>query len=174
MPDDISEYLEAVETRRPRVLDERTLREAIATLTPPKPVCVERGTSVAEAMRRMQEHRIGCVLVTEAGRLAGIFTERDVLRDVIGANKDFEKTPVDALMTANPETLRLDSAIAFALNKMSLGGFRHIPLVDESGRPVGIVSVKDIVDYIVEFFPDEVLTVPPEPGLDVARDREGA
>jgi len=66
-------------------------------------------------------------------------------------------------MTPDPEVLGLADPIAYALNKMSVGGFRHIPLVDATGRPVGIVSVKDIVDYIVDFFPNDVLTVPPEP-----------
>ncbi len=57
---------------------------------------------------------------------------------------------------------------------MSLGGFRHIPLIDEASRAVGVVSVKDIVDYIADFYAKEVHTVPPEPGLHVAKDRDGA
>jgi CBS domain-containing protein len=51
----------------------------------------------------------------------------------------------------------------YALNKMSVGGFRHVPLVDAAGRAVGIVSVKDIVDYLVDVFASDVLTVPPDP-----------
>ncbi|MGH7858407.1 MAG: CBS domain-containing protein [Candidatus Binatia bacterium] len=169
---EVEEYLQG-EERKPRALDDRVLREPISVLKPAAPVCVERGSMVSEAVRQMQEHRIGCVLVTDGGRLAGIFTERDVLRDLVGKRLDPEVTPIDELMTPDPETLSLSAGIMFALNKMSLGGFRHVPLVDESHHPVGIVSVKDIVDYIVDFFP-EVLNVPPEPGLDVARAREGA
>jgi CBS domain-containing protein len=56
---------------------------------------------------------------------------------------------------------------------MSVGGYRHVPLVDGGGRPVGVVSVKDIVDYLVEHFPREVLNIPPEPGQHV-RCAEGA
>ena len=64
--------------------------------------------------------------------------------------------------------------IVYALNKMSVGGFRHVPLVDEERRPVGIISVKDIVDYIVDFFPNDVLTLPPDATRGQAwRGREG-
>lgn len=167
------EYLQNGEGKV-RVLDERMIREPISMLQPLKPVCVEKGTSVAEAVRQMQEHHIGCVLVTERERLVGIFTERDVLSQVVGRKIDSAKTPVEALMTRDPETLSPSAGIVFALNKMSLGGFRHVPLVDKDHRPVGIISVKDVVDYIVEFFSHQVLTVPPEPGLDVAKAPEGA
>jgi CBS domain-containing protein len=67
-------------------------------------------------------------------------------------------------MTRQVETLTPDDPIAFALQRMSVGGFRHVPLVDAAGRPVGILSVKDIVDYFAENFPREVLNIPPEPG----------
>jgi CBS domain-containing protein len=169
---EVEEYLEDKPSRQ-RVLDDRALREPVAVLNPASPICVEKGTPIAAAIRLMQEHHIGCVLVVESDRLVGIFTERDVLRGLVGDEIDPAKTRVDELMTPDPEVLRLDAAIVFALNKMSLGGFRHVPIVDQRHRPIGIVSVKDIVDYLVDFFP-EVLNVPPEPGLDVARSREGA
>lgn len=174
MADNVSEFedLQEPEPRR-RVLDQAFLLKPIWTLDPAPPVTVETGTSVAETLELMQDRHIGCILVTEEGRLAGIFTDRDVLREVIGARRDTRSVTVAEVMTTNPEVLSPSSAIVFALNKMSIGGFRHVPLVEEDGRPVGIVSVKDIVDYIVDFFP-EVLNVPPEPGLDVSRSREGA
>ena len=64
--------------------------------------------------------------------------------------------------------------IVFALNKMGVGGFRHVPLVDENYRPVGIVSVRHIVRYVVDFFAKEVMNLPPEPGMDIGQSREGA
>ena len=167
------EYLEDDERQR-RALDDRFLREAIAVLQPANPVCAERGTRVGDVVRQMQEHHIGCVLVVGDGKLVGVFTERDLLREVFGSKLDLEGTPVEQFMTENPETLRPGDSIVFALNKMSLGGFRHIPLVDDAGRPVGIISVKDIVDYIADFFATEVHNVPPEPGLDVGKNRDGA
>jgi CBS domain-containing protein len=77
-------------------------------------------------------------------------------------------------MTADPATLGIDDAIVYALNKMGVGGFRHVPLVDDDKRPVGIISVRHIVRYVVDFFAREVMNLPPEPGMDVGRSREGA
>lgn len=171
--DESEDYLEEQKPKS-RVLDDQFLRESIAVLQPANPVCAETGSTVAQVIREMQEHRIGCVLIVDGGKLVGIFTERDVLRSVVGASFDPESTPVDRLMTANPEALHPTDDIVFALNKMSLGGFRHVPLVDEEHRPVGVISVKDIVDYIVECFSHEVLNVPPEPGRDVAKEPDGA
>jgi CBS domain-containing protein len=127
-------------------------------------VTVPPGTTIGEAARVMKEHRVGCVLVEKAGKLVGIFTERDILTKLVGTGYDPAKVPVDGVMTRNPETLTPEDPIAFALQRMSVGGFRHVPLVDAEGRPVGILSVKDIVDYLAEHFPEEILNIPPEPG----------
>ena len=172
--DDLSIQSEEEEkSRRRRVLDQRMIREPIRTLNPVQPITVPKTTSIADAVQLMKDHRIGCILAVENDKLVGIFTERDVLLKVVGTALDLT-TPVESLMTANPEALRLQDGIVFALNKMSVGGFRHVPLVDDDMRPVGVVSMRMIVDYIVEFFPREVLTLPPEPGKDVTHEREGA
>jgi CBS domain-containing protein len=162
------------EDRAPRALDRSFLREPIAVLEPAIPVCAERSSTIADVVRLMQSRNIGCTLIVDRGELVGIFTERDLLRDVVGAGVDPESARVDSVMTEHPEALRPTDSIVFALNKMSLGGFRHVPLVDESGRPVGIISVKDIVEYVADVFADDVHNVPPEPGLDIAKDRDGA
>ena len=127
-------------------------------------VSVPPGTTIGEAARIMKELRVGCVLVEEAGTLLGIFTERDILTKLVGTGYDPAKVQVDGVMTRNPETLTPEDPIAFAVQRMSVGGFRHLPLVDSMGRPIGILSVKDVVDYLAEHFPREVLNIPPEPG----------
>jgi signal-transduction protein with cAMP-binding, CBS, and nucleotidyltransferase domain len=136
-------------------------------------VAVPPGTTIGEAARVMRDHRTGCVLIEEGGKLLGIFTERDILFKLVGTGYDPATVTVDGVMTRNPETLTPEDPIAFAMQQMSVGGFRHLPLVDTSGRPVGILSVKDIVDYLVEHFPREILNIPPEPGKH-ARRPEGA
>ena len=68
----------------------------------------------------------------------------------------------------------MTDSVAHALNKMSLGGYRHIPLVDSAQVPVGVISVKDIVNYVVRFFPKSVMNLPTLPRQNVAREREGA
>jgi signal-transduction protein with cAMP-binding, CBS, and nucleotidyltransferase domain len=161
-------------TQGPRVFDQRMIREPIRTLNPGPPVTVAPATAMAEAVDLMKKRGIGCVLVVDGGRLTGIVTERDVLLKVVGSGRDLQTTAVADFMTPDPEALRPQDGIAFALNKMSVGGFRHVPLVDDCQRPVGVVSMRMIVDYLVEFFPREVLNLPSEPGKDLAREREGA
>jgi CBS domain-containing protein len=119
--------------------------------------------TVAEAMRLMNESHVGCAIIAQNGRLAGIFTERDVLRKVAGLI-DPQKTSVGKVMTTEPDTLPASASIAYALNKMSVEGYRHIPLVDAEHRPVGVVAVRDIVAWMCTLFPSSVLNLPPEPG----------
>jgi len=152
----------AILTRPIRALD---LRPAIA---------VAPDASVAEAVRQMVDHAVGCVLVVDGGKLVGIFTERDVLRKIVPMKIEPESVPIRTVMTAEPETLSPDARIAYALNKMTVGGFRHIPLVDAQNQPVGVVGMRDIVQYMVALFPHEILNLPPEPGMNIARTREGA
>lgn len=139
------------------------LREPIRELEPHDPICVDPATPLRDATTAMNDARIGCVLVTEGDRLVGILTERDILKKVLG-QLDLD-SPVERIMTPNPETVGMDDSIACALNKMHIGGYRHIPVLDRQGRPVGIVSMRDFVKFIVSLFPAAVLNVPPEPGL---------
>jgi len=148
-----------------KILDERLFREPIKTIRRRAGhVAIPLGTTIGEAAGVMKEHRIGCVLVEDGGKLVGIFTERDILTKLVGTGYDPARVQVDGVMTRNPETLTPEDPIAYAMQLMSVGGFRHIPLVDADRHPVDILSIKDIVDYLVEHFPREVLNIPPEPG----------
>ena len=138
---------------------------------PPKLVTTRPG---ALALSRAR----GCVVVTEDGtnksRLLGIFTERDVVNRVIDGGRNHAHLSLEEIMTADPECLSSEASIAWALNKMEVGGFRHVPAVDASGRPHMVVSVRDIVAYLVSAFPEEILNLPPEFGIDRYRERDGA
>jgi CBS domain-containing protein len=158
----------------PSSFNEDVLRQPLSVLPPAEPALVESPAPVLEAVQLMSERHTGCVLVVRAGKLKGILTERDVVERVVAARIDPAKTAVRRVMTASPETLRPTDSIAFALNLMSLGGYRHIPLVDKAGSPVGVVSVKDIVGYLVGFFPKSVINLPPRPRANYTRQREGA
>src|SRR5439155_20301049 len=117
-----------------------------------------------EVVEPCHDRPIGCVLVVHlAGKLAGIFTERVLLPRVALRWLDWSKERVAGFMTRDPETLHPDDRIAWALKLMHVGGYRHVPLTDADGRPVGVISVKDIVDYIVDLFPSPVLNLPPNP-----------
>jgi CBS domain-containing protein len=158
--------------------DTGLLRESLRAL-PTRPALVLRGSdSVTEAVRLMQGEHRGCVVITEDGtaasRLIGIFTERDVLLRIVDRGKNPAVLPLEAVMTADPEVLNVKGTIAHALNKMSVGGFRHVPVVDEEHRPVFVISVRDIVEFLVEAFPREVLTLSSDGSAPVVRGRYGA
>ena len=110
------------------------------------PVAVRPGAPVLEAIRSMQEHRIGCVLVSEGQRLVGIFTERDALLKLAG--RPLDGIRVADVMTPDPVVLRGNDSVAVAIHKMAVGGFRHIPLV-EDGLATGVVSGRDIFHELV-------------------------
>lgn len=131
-------------------MDSKTLRLPLETLQPAKPICVKQNQPVSQAIKTMQDRRIGCVcVVNEEKKLIGILTERDVLTRVVAGNLDVEEVQVKDVMTPNPEYLFIDDQIAFALNRMHVGGFRHVPLTDLQGHPTGVISVKDIVLHLL-------------------------
>ncbi|MGZ6135091.1 MAG: CBS domain-containing protein, partial [Myxococcaceae bacterium] len=138
-------------------------------------ITVSRDATLEETVQILQREHIGCVLVTgEGGKLVGIFTERDLLSKVALHDLDWKVERVADYMTADPETLHPEDRIAWALKLMHIGGYRHVPLTDEAGRPVGVVSIKDIVDFIVDLFPSPVLNLPPDPHRKVwAEDESG-
>jgi CBS domain-containing protein len=170
--------LEVDPERTIRVFDSHLLREPVSVLRVRTPLVYGEGDSVGQATRDMQRRHRGCVLITEDGtsrsRLAGIFTERDILIRVMQHSEPIDSLKLGELMTRDPETLPLEATVAWVLNKMSVGGFRHVPVVDGSGLPAFVISVKDAVQYLVDAFPTEILNLPPEFGLASYRAREGA
>lgn len=162
-----------MENDRSERLHALLVEEAISSLEPVAPVTVTPDTTIGEAVRTMNEHHIGCLLVVRGEELVGIMTERDVLTKVVGKDVSLDDA-VGVVMTADPETLRPEHELVFALNRMSVGGYRHVPLVDSDGRPVGIVSMRNFIDYIVECFPGQVLNVPSDPDNLSGSAREGA
>jgi len=102
------------------------------------------------------------VLVTDAGgRLVGIFTERDVLNRVVGRGLDADTTALRVVMTPRPEALTARDRVAYAIHCMSVAGYRTIPLVDAAERPIGIVTVSDVIRWLASLFPEAVLNLPP-------------
>ena len=130
--------------------------ETLAALQPARPVCVDPTTKMSDALRLLSEKDIGCVLVTWCDALVGIFSERDALMKVGTRYREVANEPVRHFMTPAPETLEGDESIAFAVNRMAVGDFRHVP-IEEDEKPVGIISVRDILKYVAEQFP-EILT----------------
>ncbi len=139
------------------------LNEKIGTLKLAAPLCVEIGTSVGEVINEFQRHTIGCVLVCDGPKLVGIMTERDVLLKVVARDVSSEE-PVEKFMTPEPVTFTPDRTIGDAIDLMDQKNFRNIPIVSaETGEAIAVFSIKDVIDYVVESFPEQVMNLPPRP-----------
>lgn len=132
------------------------------------PVTVSPGTSIAECLRAIQRTGTGdSVFVTDDdGRLIGVLTERDVFGRLVGtdvaAAVDLEAS-VDNYMTTDPHTLRLSQTVRDALELMQSSRYRNVPVVDEDRKLVGVVRQVDILKFLAEAFPEELLNLPPRP-----------
>ena len=153
-------------------LKHAVLDTPVSELMAQDPLVVDAEATILDAVNAMNGHHTGCVLVQRHGNLVGIFTERDVLRRVIfhDGNRGWK---VESVMTKKPETLPPTASVAYALNKMSVDGYRHIPIVNKEGKAIGVLSVKDIVRFVAEFFPDDVLNLPHDPQQAIPRTADG-
>ncbi len=141
----------------------RNLRvDSVSRLRPTPPLHVTPQQPVAAAVALMRQHRVGCILVCDAGRLVGLFTERDLMRRVLAAGRPLSVKVAD-VMTPDPVVVAPKESIRAAVSRMEEGGYRHLPVVDDAGRPLGILSVKRIVHYLVEHFPSTIHNQPPDP-----------
>ena len=114
-------------------------------------IALSEDDTVADAVKAMSERGVGSVVITDAeGRPVGIFTERDLMKKVCAKGLDPSRVPLGDVMTRHPLVARENWTAAKALEVMAYYGFRHLPVVDEHGKLVGIVSIKDVVKSIVE------------------------
>lgn len=162
--DDEMQRMDELESEESSLIQEGvTLEDPISSLSLPDPIIVESGSSLSSAIAQLQDRSLGCLLVEKDGQLAGIMTERDILLKITGKGLDFEKESVDSFMTPSPEYLKMEDAVAYALNKMVVSGFRHVPVVDDNNNSVGVVSLVDIIQQVANSLGDEILNLPPIP-----------
>ena len=145
----------------PMELSRNIRADSVSRLDPTPPLAIDATASVAEAVGAMRTGKVGCLLVTERGRVVGIFTERDLLTRVLASGRSLE-TSMRSVMTPNPVTVGPKDPVRTAIKRMQHGGYRHIPVVDEEGRPVGTLSARRVMHYIVEHFPALVFNLPPD------------
>lgn len=138
-------------TSRPPIQpeEERILRDAILELRPREVISVAPQASVRDVLQLLVDKYVGCVVVVENDRPVGIFSERDALMRIGPDAAELGDRPISEFMTSTPTTLEATDKIAFALQKMAGGGYRHLPITQD-GRLVGIVSVRDFLRYTTE------------------------
>ena len=136
-------------------------------------VTLQEGDDLALAEQTLRLGGVRHLPVIRDGKLVGLVTERAFLDRALGA-KGFGRLKVGKVMTRDPEALAARDSVAYALNKMAVGRYRHVPLVDDAGVPQGMVSARDVIDFIVELCPEEILNLPPEPQLAFHPEPEGA
>jgi CBS domain-containing protein len=133
------------------------------------PLCVEPEASVRQVLAALKAHSRGSILICRAGSIVGIFTERDALRVLASGNLDL---PIESVMTTNPVVLHSCDTIGSAIARMSTNGYRRLPIVDDQGRPIGVLDVRAIIHWLVEHFPTAVYNLPPV-GNPATEQREG-
>lgn len=138
------------------------------------PVTVRPGTSLGDCIARIRDTgSADSVFVTDAdGRLRGVLTERDIFARLVGHDVDLSQ-PVESLMKEHPWTLHLDQPVRHAIDLMQTGRYRNVPLVDDAGALVGVIRPVDVLKYLAEAFPEELLNLPPRPHQRM-RETEGA
>lgn len=173
--EDESQWLDSLETVD-GVLDLKnavSINDPISKLNLSTPLNVEVGTSLKNALSLLQKEEKNCLLVLEEDKLIGILTERDILLKVTGKGYDLSLVVVDEFMTESPEYLSKEDPLAYALNKMHVGGFRHVPIIDDSRKPIGLISISDIIGTIADYFSREIINLPPLDRIVDSKMREG-
>ena len=152
----------AVASRVPTLVDER-----LQVVVRREPVTVAPGTSLADCIAEIQRTGTGdsVFVVDGEGRLLGVLTERDIFGRLVGgdvAEIDLSQ-PVETLMTTKPHHLHLDETVRDAIELMQTGRYRNVPLLDDEDHLVGVIRPQDVLKYLAESFPEELLNLPPRP-----------
>jgi len=149
----------AVVARVPSILDERLI-----VVSRRDPVTVRPGTSLADCIATMQRTGTGdSVFVTQPdGRLAGVLTERDIFGRIVGGDVDLSQ-PVESMMTTSWRHLHVEETVRDAIDLMQTGRYRNVPLLDDEDHLQGVVRPQDVLKFLAEAFPEELLNLPPRP-----------
>ncbi len=124
------------------------MEDNLARLDQEQTLVVPSETPALEVARLMKSANTGCALVIDDGKLVGIFTEHDIMKRMTTAG-NLDVTPVRELMSANPDTLHENASVAEALNRMSMGRYRHIPVLKSDGTHA-VCSIKSVLKYIAK------------------------
>ena len=146
--------------------------DPIQSLGLPQPVTIGADASVGAALEAVKQHGMGYILVLDGGKPAGIMSEQEVLMRIVARSVDYRDS-VSKFISRNPTTLTEKHRIADAIRLMNETGDHNIPIVDEAGNAVGVLRTLDIIHFLAEAFPAQVLNLPPEPHQVMAQPEGG-
>ena len=135
----------------------------VGELSPRPHARVEVDDALWKVVGEMKTKGRGAVLVEEDGALVGIFTERDLLNRIDYSDALWSHVVVRDVMTPMPMVIRSDDTLSEALRRLTQGRRRHLPIVDYRGHVLGLISIRDILTYIAERFPEDMMNLPPHP-----------
>jgi CBS domain-containing protein len=125
-------------------------------------LAVAPDATLDQALTKMRSRGGEALLIVDDGGLVGILTERDVLIRILGRAIDGSR-PVSDFMSSEPHTLSAEATLLEAMTAMESGHYRNLPLVDDGGKVVGMLRQQDLLEYVAEAFPQEILNLPPRP-----------
>lgn len=142
----------------------RTLAFAqVGDLPPRSHASVDISDPVWKVVDAMKAKGRGAVLVEEGGTLVGIFTERDLVTRIDHFDPLGSHVVVRDVMTPHPTVIRPPDSLAEALRLLVQGRRRHLPIVDDRGKVLGLLSIRDILAYVASKFPEDMMNLPPSP-----------
>lgn len=140
---------------------ETLLREKkIFQIINPKLVQCPSSLPLKDVIELMQKSRSGYVVVADNKKVAGIFTEVDVVRKVLNKNVHWD-SPIREFMAKDPLCLNPNESVGKAIEIMGANRFYHLPLVNENNELVNVLSVRSLIRFLAEFYPTEVFNLPP-------------
>ncbi len=150
------ELMDEIYEDSPLSINEAFCDSSIAELDLPKAIVLDEESSLAHAVETLKNNHIGAIIVVKDKKITGIFTERDFINRLNTERSNIHVLKLKEVMTSDPFTLRDDDAISYALQNMHWGQYRHIPIVDKEGHPLYMLSVRDLLHYIVSFLPERI------------------
>ena len=134
-------------------------KEKIRAIQHSPVIVVAPDAPVREVVRKMQDKSCGCAVILDEGGVRGVFTERVVLNQIISDPASLDQ-PVSTYMDAQAPVVHPEDTVADAIRHMDQADVRHLPIVDGT-HVIGVLSVRDLIHLVAEYFPTEVLNLPP-------------
>jgi CBS domain-containing protein len=141
----------------PASISSKIFQEKIKCLHLKEVITIKDSACLKEALEMLRKHDIGSLVITNAnGLVAGILTGKDLIKKVFGKIKNWEKVSVQKIMTPGPFCLKNEDKISRLMHNIYIGGHQHIPIIDDEQKPIHMVSIRDVITFIVEHFPVEI------------------